>query len=152
MPVEKKRELGGRMSEMVITLARVRCDEVTDDFLEGLTDEFGWRLTVYDASGASKVTEQLPMDDMEEVGAGTEHTLNRELCRIGPDCARAHLEFWDLDTFSDDDLLGRIEIARDENGDYTVTPGPYTKALEGGAFHLTGHMGDYTIWLEFEEA
>ena len=31
------------MSEIVLTLHKIYCDEVTDDFLKGLTDEFGFR-------------------------------------------------------------------------------------------------------------
>jgi hypothetical protein len=141
-----------RMSELAITLVRLCCDEVTDDFLEGLTDEFGWRLTMYDAQGGSQVTEQIPMEGLGEVAAGTEHAVDQEICRIGLGCDHAWLEFWDRDTFSDDDLLGRIEITREENGDFTVRPGLYTKVLEDGSFNLTGHMGDYTLWLRFDES
>jgi hypothetical protein len=112
------------MSELVITLQRVRCDEVTDDFLEGLTDEFGWRLTVYDMGGKPVIT-----DASHE----------------------AWLEFWDQDTFSEDDLLGRIEIRRDGDGRLLVTPSLHATLLDDGSFNLTGHMGDYTIWLQFDE-
>ena len=139
------------MSELSITLLRVQCEEVTDDFLEGITDEFGWRLTQYDAQGGSRVSEQIPMDGLGDVAAGSEHVVDRELCRIGPDCDHACLEFWDRDTFSEDDLLGRIEIVREKSGDFTVRPSLYAKVLEDGSFNLTGHMGDYTVWLSFDE-
>ena len=58
------------MSEMVITLVKVRCDEVTDDFLEGLADEFGWRITIHGTDGETLVTEEIPMEGMEQVAAG----------------------------------------------------------------------------------
>jgi hypothetical protein len=142
---------GDRMSEMVITLVKVRCDEVTDDFLEGLTDEFGWRLTVYDAVGKPQTTEEIPMAGMEAVAAGSEHTLNRELGTVPVSCHEAWLEFWDQDTFSEDDLLGRIEIYRDGDGKLLVSPGLYTVLHDDGSFNMTGHMGDYTLWLQFDE-
>jgi len=139
------------MSQLVITLARVRCDEVTDDFLEGLTDEFGWRLTVYGPDGGTQTTEDLPMAGMESVAPGSHHTLDRELGTVPDTSQEAWLEFWDQDTFSDDDLLGRIEIRRDPDGTVVVTPNLYTTLLDDGSFHMTGHMGDYTVWLLFEE-
>ena len=139
------------MSEMVITLVRVRCDEVTDDFLEGLTDEFGWRLTVYDAAGKPRTTEEIPMAGMESVAAGSEHTLDRELGTVPEACHEAWLEFWDQDTFSEDDLIGRIEIRRDTDGRLTVSPSLYSVLLEDGSFNMTGHLGDYTVWLRFDE-
>ena len=52
------------------------------------------------------------MPELESVEAGSEHTVNRELGRLGPDAVTAELEFWDSDTFSSDDLLGRILIRR----------------------------------------
>ena len=139
------------MSELVITLLRVRCDEVTDDFLEGLTDEFGWRLTVYDMDGKPRTTEEIPMTGMESVAAGTEHTLNRELGTVPSTSHEAWLEFWDQDTFSEDDLLGRIEIRRDADGRLIVSPSLHANLLDDGSFNLTGHMGDYTLWLQFDE-
>ena len=139
------------MSEMVITLVKVRCDEVTDDFLEGLTDEFGWRLTLYDGEAEPRMTEEIPMAGMESVAAGSEHTLNRELGVFPAACNEAWLEFWDEDTFSDNDLLGRIEIRRDPDGTILVSPSLYTTLLDDGSFNMTGHMGDYTVWLQFEE-
>ena len=137
------------MSELVITLIKVRCDEVTDDFLEGLTDEFGWRLTVYEGED-ERVTEEIPMAGMEEVPAGSEHTLNRLLGTVPPSSQEAWLEFWEKDRFSDDDLLGRIEFHR-EGDRIIVSPSTYATLLDDGSFNLTGHMGDYTVWLHFEE-
>ena len=138
------------MSEMMITLVRVRCDEVTDDFLEGLNDEFGWRLTVYDLNGKSTMTEEVPMVGMEAGKAGTEYMLDRELGRIGPEGYEAWLEFWEQDTFSEDDLLGRLEIRRDGTGGLTVSPSLSTTEHGDGCYRLTGHHGDYTVWLKFE--
>jgi hypothetical protein len=140
------------MSELVITLVRVVCDEVTDDFLEGVTDEFGWRLTASGATGeGSLFREEIPMAGMENVAAGSEHELNRELWRLGPEWTSARLEFWDKDTFSRDDLLGRIEITRDGRGTVTVRAGESARVAEDGSFHLTGEGGDYKVWLSFQE-
>jgi hypothetical protein len=59
---------GVDMSELVITLKRVYCDEVTDDFLEGLTDEFGFRLCAFDMAGdKSWSAEEIPMAGMVAV-------------------------------------------------------------------------------------
>lgn len=139
------------MRDLVITLVRVRCDEATDDFLEGLTDEFGWRICGFDAAGdQSAWLEEIPMEGMESVEAGSEHTLNRELARLGPESLMAQLEFWDKDTFGSDDLLGLIEVRRDGEDGLTVTAGTSTEALGDGAFRLTGEAGDYTVWLTIE--
>lgn len=139
------------MSEMVITLVRVKCDEVTDDFLEGLTDEFGWRVCAFDAAGDEAMrVEEIPMKGMEAVEAGSDHTLDRELARVGPEAWMAQVEFWDQDTFGSDDLLGWIEIRRGESG-LTMSAGTSTEDLGNGAFRLTGEDGDYTVWLKVEE-
>ncbi len=140
------------MSEMVITLLRVRCDEVTDDFLEGLTDEFGWRLTVYDMDGRSTITEAIPMPGLEAVSAGSDHTVDGEIGRLGPQVQEAWLEFWDQDTFSENDLLGRIEIRRDGAGRLRASASLSAAQLEDGSFHLTGEQGDYTVWLRFDQS
>ena len=140
------------MSELVVTLLKVRCDETTDDFLEGLTDEFGWRLRAFDESGDRFwSSEEIPMRGLEKVDAGSEHDVNRELGRIGPDMHTAELEFWDKDTFGADDLLGRILIRRGREG-VVVTAGQSAQDLGGGAFRLTGEQGDYTVWLQLTEA
>ena len=139
------------MGQMVITLLRVRCDETTDDFLEGLTDEFGWRLCAFDMAGDKAwAAEEIPMAGMESVEAGSEHTVNRELGRLSPDTQTAELEFWDKDTFSSDDLLGRILIRRSEGG-LVVTAGESATDLGGGAFRLSGEQGNYTVWLDIKE-
>ena len=139
------------MGELVVTLLKVRCDETTDDFLEGLTDEFGWRLSAFDNAGDKAWSgEEIPMRGMESVEAGSEHTLNRELGRLGPDTGTAELEFWDKDTFGSDDLLGRILIRRGNDG-FDVRAGQSATDLGGGCFRLLGEQGDYTVWLEFRE-
>ena len=141
------------MRELVVTLLRVRCDETTDDFLEGLTDEFGWRLCAFDTAGDKAwAGEEIPMAGMESVEAGSEHTLNRELGRLGPDMQTAELEFWDKDTFGADDLLGRILIRRGKDGAVTVAPGQSAFDLGGNSYRLTGERGDYTVWIEIKEA
>ena len=140
------------MGHMVITLLRVRCDETTDDFLEGLTDEFGWRLSAFDMAGDKAWSaEEIPMAGLETVEAGSEHTVNRELGRLGPDMHTAELEFWDKDTFSSDDLLGRILIRRGKDG-LVVNAGESATDMGGGCFRLTGEQGDYTVWLDIKEA
>jgi hypothetical protein len=88
---------------------------------------------------------------MEEVAAGSTHTLDRELASVPAASAQAWLEFWDKDTFSEDDLLGRIEIRHDGTDTFLVSPSLYTVVLDDGSFNMTGHMGDYTVWLEFRE-
>ena len=139
------------MPQLVITLLKVRCDEVTDDFMEGLTDEFGWRLSAFDTAGdKSWGAEEIPMAGMESVGPGSEHTINRELGRFGPEMQTAELEFWDKDTFSSDDLLGRILIRRALEG-LVVSAGESATDLGGGCFRLTGEQGDYRVWLEIKE-
>jgi hypothetical protein len=139
------------MGQMVITLLKVRCVDTTDDFLEGLTDEFGWRLSGFDTAGDKAWgAEEIPMAGMESVAAGSEHDLNRELGRLGPDTHSAELEFWDKDTFSADDLLGRILIRRGQTG-LEVTAGESATDLGGGCFRLTGEQGDYTVWLTVED-
>jgi hypothetical protein len=140
------------MSELVITLVRVACEEVTDDFLEGITDEVGWKLRAHDASGKQVLAlKQLPMPELACVAAGSTHELNREILRLGPECREAELEFWDHDTFTPNDLLGRIEISRDGEGALSVRAGKTARDLGEGAFHLTGEHGDYRVWLRFEE-
>jgi hypothetical protein len=140
------------MTELVITLLRVSCEEVTDDFLEGLTDEFGWRCTARDASGNTVLQrEELPMAELAEVAAGSKHDVNRELLRLGPQIREAHLEFWDKDLFSPNDLLGRLEIRRDGAGELAVTPVQSARSLGDGGYRLTGEGGDYTVWIRFEE-
>jgi hypothetical protein len=141
------------MADVVITLVKVRCDETTDDFLEGLTDEFGWRLSAFDTAGDKAWSgEEVPMPGMESVDAGSEHTLNRELGRLGPEMQTAELEFWDKDTFGPDDLLGRILIRRGKEGGVVVTAGESATDLGGGAFRLLGEQGDYTVWVDIREA
>jgi hypothetical protein len=140
------------MTELVITLLRVECEEVTDDFLEGLTDEFGWKCYARDAEGETVLQlVDLPMAELAEVAAGSEHELNKELVRLGPQVREADLEFWDKDSFSPNDLLGRLEIRRNGSGKVDVTPGESTRVLEDGSYHLTGEGGDYRVWLSFEE-
>lgn len=140
------------MSEMVITLLKVRCDEVTDDFLEGLTDEFGWRVCAFDAAGDEVLRlEEIPMKGLESVAAGSVHTPDRESARVGADAWMAQVEFWDQDTFGTDDLLGWIEIRRGDGPGLTLSGGESTEDLGGGAFRLTGEDGDYTVWLKVEE-
>jgi hypothetical protein len=140
------------MSELVIKLLRVACDEVTDDFLEGLTDEFGWKCIARDASGNTVLQrEELPMAELAEVAAGSRHDINRELIRLGPQVREAHLEFWDKDMFSPNDLLGRLEIRRNGSGELAVTPVASARTMDDGSFHLTGEGGDYRVWIHFEE-
>ena len=140
------------MSDIVITLQRVYCDEVTDDFLEGLTDEFGFRLRGFDMAG-DKVFEagELPMAGMEVVEATKTYELNRELGRVGPDTQTAELEFWEKDTFSSDDLLGRIFIRREAPG-ITVKAGENATDLGGGCWLLRCGQGEYKAWLDIREA
>jgi hypothetical protein len=140
------------MSELVVTLLRVRCDETTDDFLEGLTDEFGWRLVAFDISGDKAWSgEEIPMPGLESVEPGSEHELDRELGRLGSNMQTAELEFWDKDTFGADDLLGRILIRRGKNG-LEIKAGQSASDLGGGCFRLLGEQGDYTVWLDIKEA
>jgi hypothetical protein len=140
------------MSDIVITLLKVRCDEITDDFLEGLTDEFGWRVSGFDTAGDEVVrVEEIPMKGLERVAAGSDHAVDRELARVGPEAWMAQVEFWDEDTFGTDDLLGWVEIRRGEGPGLTVSPGDTTADLGGGKFRLTGEGGDYTVWLRIEE-
>ena len=140
------------MGQLVVTLLKVRCDETTDDFLEGLTDEFGWRLCAFDMAGDKAWSgEEVPMKGMESVDAGSEHTLNRELGRLGPEMQTAELEFWDKDTFGPDDLLGRILIRRGSDT-IEVTAGESATDLGDGCFRLLGEQGDYTVWLDIREA
>lgn len=139
------------MSEIVITLQRVFCDEVTDDFLEGLTDEFGFRLCGFDPAG-DKIwsAEEIPMAGMEVVEAGSTTELNRELGRLGPESLTAELEFWEKDTFSSDDLLGRIFIRRGPDG-IEVKAGESATDLGGGCFLLQCGQGEYKVWLDIKE-
>ena len=92
------------------------------------------------------------MRRMEAVAPGSEHRLNCELVRLGPGWRTAKLEFWDKDTFSANDLLGRIEIRRDGQGRIAVTAGRAAQDLGSGRFRLTGEGGDYRVWLAFEES
>ena len=92
------------------------------------------------------------MRKMEAVGPGSEHTLNRKLGRLGPAWRSAKLEFWDKDTFSADDLLGRIEVRRDGRGNFSVAAGESAEDLGGGRFRLTGSGGKYLVWLALDES
>lgn len=140
------------MNDLVITLQKVYCDEVTDDFLEGLTDEFGFRLCGYDRAGdKSWSAEEIPMAGMEAVEAGSTHELNRELGRLGPEHRTAELEFWEKDTFTSDDLLGRILIRR-EGPRPTITATEGATDLGGGCYRLRCAQGEYRVWLDIEEA
>ena len=141
------------MREIVITLLKVKCDEVTDDFLEGLTDEFGWRICGFGPAGdlLSEAAE-IPMKGLEPMEAGSQHDVNRELARVGADASLAQIEFWDQDTFGDDDLLGWIEIRRAAGSGIELHAGDWTEDLGGGAFRLGGGDGDYTVWLDVKEA
>lgn len=137
------------MSRIVITLVRVKCDEVTDDLLEGVTDEFGWRVVGYGPAGDAVATaEEIPMEGLDEMEAGSVHEVNRELARVGEDAAITQVEFWDQDTLGADDLLGWIEIRRIDGGGLEILPGDATQDLGGGAFRLGGAGGDYTVWLD----
>jgi len=82
--------------------------------------------------------------------AGSEHTINRELARLGPECQEARLEFWDRDTFSSDDLPGRLEILRDGTGRLTLTAGLDAEGLGGGAYRLFGEQGRHVVRLKLE--
>ena len=139
------------MSDLVITLRKVYCDEVTDDFLEGLTDEFGFRLCGFDAAG-DKVfeAEEIPMAGMDVVEATKTYQLDRELGRLGPETHTAELEFWEKDTFSSDDLLGRIMIRRG-NGRPTVTAGENATDLGEGCWLLRCGQGEYKAWIDVRE-
>ena len=138
------------MSVLVINLIKVICDQVTDSYLEGVTDEFGWRITATGARGEAPLfCEEIPMHGMENVAAGSAHQLDRELWRLGPGWRDARLEFWDKDNFSIDDLLGRIEIHRDGQGVITIQAGESAEDLGGGEYHLTGEGGDYRVLLSF---
>ena len=140
------------MSEIVLTLHKIYCDEVTDDFLKGLTDEFGFRLCAFDMAGDKFWSaEELPMAGMESVEAGSTHTLNRELGRLTADTQTAELEFWEKDTFSADDLLGRILIRRGESG-LVISAGESATDLGGGCWRLRCGQGDYKVWVEIKEA
>ena len=140
------------MSQIVITLLRVQCDEVTDDFLEGLTDEFGWRVCGYSPAGDAVATvEEIPMKGLEAIEAGSVHEVNRELARIGEDAWVTQVEFWDQDSLGADDLLGWIEIRRTDGQGLEVHAGDTTQDLGGGAFRLGGADGDYTVWLDVKE-
>jgi hypothetical protein len=140
------------MSEMVITLLKVKCDEITDDFLEGVTDEFGFRVCAFDAAGDETLrVEEIPMKGLEKIEPRSVHEPNRELARVGPGAWMAQVEFWDEDTFGTDDLLGWIEIRRGDGPGLTLSPGESTEDVGGGAFRLTGEGGDYTVWLKVEE-
>lgn len=137
------------MSEIVITLLKVRCDEVTDDFLEGLTDEFGWRICGYGPSGeVVQTVEEIPMKGLEAVEAGSVHEVGRELARIREEASVAQVEFWDQDTFGEDDLLGWIEVRRTDDERLELRAGEWAEDLGGGAFRLGGADGDYTVWLD----
>ena len=139
------------MGQVVVRLLKVRCDEITDDFLEGLTDEFGWRLCAFDRAGdKSWSAEEIPMAGLEAVEPGHEYEVRRELGRLGADMQTAELEFWDKDSFSSDDLLGRILIRRDKDG-LVVTAGQSAADLGDGCYRLTGEQGDYRVWLEIRE-
>ena len=91
------------------------------------------------------------MAEMASVAAGSEHHVNRELVRLGPDVREAELEFWDKDLFSPNDLLGRIQIRWNGAGQVDVVPGASARQMDDGSFHLTGEGGDYRIWLSFDE-
>jgi hypothetical protein len=140
------------MTELTITLLRVACAKVTDSLAEGGTDEFGWRLLAKNATGDKTFKrEEIPMSKMESVKPGSEHKLDRALPTLGPQWRKATLEFWEKDTFSGDDLLGRIEIERKAEGPPTVRAAESTTDLSGGRFRLTGGGGDYRVWLTFLE-
>ena len=140
------------MSQLVITLLHLSCTEVTDDFMEGLTDEIGWKLVATDDSG-NRVLRlgELPMRELETVKAGHDYPVNREIARLQSEWTHAELEFWDKDTFNRDDLLGHIDITRDGKGALQVMAGITARDLGDGAFHLHGEHGDYRVWLRFEE-
>ena len=74
----------------------------------------------------------------------------RALRMLHPGSQSAELEFWDKDSFSSDDLLGRVLIRRSEDG-FVVTAGQSASDLGGGCYRLTGEQGDYRIWLEIRE-
>src|SRR5688572_13724220 len=130
------------MSQLVITLLRVHCDEVTDDFLEGMTDEVGWKLKAKDATGTQVLkVKQLPMEELSGVARGSDHAVNRELVRLSNEWREAELEFWDHDIFTPNDLLGRLHIVRDGSGQFSVTAGKTAEDVGGGEYHLTGQDG-----------
>ena len=140
------------MSDIVITLQKVFCDEVTDDFLEGLTDEFGFHLRGFDMAG-DKTFEavELPMAGMEVVEPNKTYQLNRELGRLGSECLTVELEFWEKDTFSSDDLLGRIHIKRLPSG-LKLEAGDNATDLGDGCWLLRCGQGEYKAWLDVREA
>ena len=140
------------MSQLVITLLRVHCDEVTDDFLEGMSDEVGWKLKAKDAAGKQLLNvKQMPMAELASMVRGTDYTVNREIVRLSNEWREAELEFWDHDIFTPNDLLGRLHIKRDGGGTFTVTAGKTAEDLGGGQYHMTGEDSDYRFWLQFEE-
>jgi hypothetical protein len=140
------------MTQLVITLLRVHCDEVTDDFLEGMTDEVGWKLKAKDGDGKQVLkVKELPMAELSSVARGSDHEVNRELVRLSHEWREAELEFWDHDIFTPNDLLGRLHITRDGAGQFTVKAGKTAEDLGDGQYHMTGQDGDYRFWVKFEE-
>ena len=139
------------MSEIVVTLQKVYCDEVTDDFIEGLTDEVGFRLCAFDASGDKCWSaEEIPTAGLGVVEAGTEYMIGRELGRLPAETQTGELEFWEKDTFSSDDLLGRIFIRRGMQG-LEITAGEGATDLGSGCWRLRCGQGDYKVWIDVAE-
>ena len=140
------------MSELTIKILRVACTTPTDSLAEGSTDEVGWRLIAKNAAGDKTLTkEEIPVARLVGLKKGSDVKLNRELPPLGPQWESAVVEFWDKDSFSSDDLLGRIELERKPGSEPDVRAGDTATDLGDGRFRLTGGGGDYMVWLGFAE-
>jgi hypothetical protein len=141
------------MSELTIKILRLACTRPTDSLAEGTTDEVGWRLIAKNEAGDRSMTrEEIPVPRLVGVGAGADVKLDRELPPLGPQWRTVVLEFWDKDSFSKDDLLGRIQIERKAGTAPEVAALETAVSLREGRFRLTGAGGDYMVWLSFTEA
>jgi hypothetical protein len=139
------------MSELTIKILRVACARPTDSLAEGGTDEVGWRLIAKNEAGDKALTkEEIPVARLVGLEQGSDVKLNRELPPLGPQWRSVVVEFWEKDSFSGDDLLGRIAIERTE-GAPDVSAGETATDLGDGRFRLTGGGGDYMVWLGFSE-
>ena len=139
------------MSELTITILRVACTRPTDTLVEGSTDETGWRLIARNEAGKTMTKEAIPDGKLVGLRKGSDVKLNRELPPLGPQWRTATLEFWEKDSFSSDDLLGRIEIQRNEGGEPDLSAGDAATDLGDGRFRLTGGGGDYKVSLRLVE-
>jgi hypothetical protein len=148
-------------------IVKVVCKRPTDRFLEGSTDEVGYRSGVFWLSGSGKSKWKHGMKIcakpvfLKSVNAKFSKKMNHTLFRLKRWVAkhksskyefnRFHLAFYDRDwaPMSPEELIGRVTFIRRNDGSTLLRAGRGAH-WDGEKFHLTGSGSRYWIWFQLD--